>query len=193
MNIRIASAFLLGLATMALAALACSAEAPAPTATPAPQASAQEVVQRSCTAMAKTDQYDFSSQAGGSENGVPYPGIIEAKGSVSGKDYYVTNTDYNDQVLEIRQVGSNVYMRQGTDGVWIQRDVQARVPHDVLGLGDTPICPDLTNVIRKGEETLMASRQSGMSPVMLTAQKRRRWNPIAASRGASTSTSMSIG
>ena len=31
MNIRIASAFLLGLATMALASLSCSAEEPAPT------------------------------------------------------------------------------------------------------------------------------------------------------------------
>ena len=154
MNSRIAPAFLVGLATMALASLSCSAEEPSPTATPAPQASAQVMVESACTEMANTDQYDFSSQAGGSENGVPYPGIIEAKGSVSGKDYYVTNTDYNDQVLEIRQVGSNVYMRQGTDGAWIQRDVQARVPHDVLGLGDTPICPDLTNVIQKGEEDL---------------------------------------
>ena len=115
---------------------------------------AQEVVQRSCTELAKNDQYDFSSQAGGSENGVPYPGIIEAKGSVSGKDYYVTNTDYNDQVLEIRQVGNNVYWRQGTDGAWTQRGVQPRIPHDVLGLGETPICPDVTNVIQKGEEDL---------------------------------------
>ena len=150
MNIRIASVFLLGLATMALASLSCSAEEPAATATPAPQASAQEVVESACTEMAKTDQYDFSSQAGGSENGVPYPGVIEAKGSVSGKDYYVTNTDYNDQVLEIKQVGSNYYMTLA-DGTWLRREIQAGVPHDSLGLGDTPICPDLTNVIRKGE------------------------------------------
>ena len=149
MNMKVTTALILGVALIAFLGFAVwligTRDSPV---------SAQATVLRACTEMAKTDQYDFYSQAGGSENGVPYPGIIEGKGSVSGKDYDVTNTDYNDQVLEIRQVGSNVYMRQGTDGVWMQRDVEARTPHDVLGLGDSPICPDLTKVIQKGEEDL---------------------------------------
>ena len=110
----------------------------------------------------------------------PTPAVIEAKGSVSGKDYYVTNTDYNDQVLEIRQVGNNVYWRQGTDGAWTQRGVQPRIPHDVLGLGETPICPDVTNVIQKAlKKTLDGVKTiryvSGDVPWL---QKRRRWNLI---------------
>ena len=69
MNIRIASAFLLGLATMALASLSCSAEEPASTATPIPPASAQEVVESACTNMDKVDDYDFVTTIKVTENG----------------------------------------------------------------------------------------------------------------------------
>ncbi len=118
-------------------------------------ASAQEVMARACTEMAKTDQFDYSAHSEGTEDGVPYSYTIEEKGSVSGKDLHVTYSANDEQINEFIRIGSDLYLRTESDSAWTVRNVDAAVSaYDHLGLGDTPICPDLTNVTRKGEEDL---------------------------------------
>ena len=156
MNIKIASASLLGMVTMALASLSCSAEEPASTATPIPQASAQEVVESACDHMEGVDSYDFMASVKAEQDGVPFPDALTVEASVSGKDYQISFTGGDGSTSEGIWVGNKGYTRSTAGGnVW---EVSAAPLENIVSqlsqLGDSPVCPDLSNVSLKGEDEL---------------------------------------
>ena len=159
MNIRIASAFLLGLATMALASLSCSEEEPAPTATPAPQASAQEVVESACSGIDDVD-FDFSAVTKGTydenNSGVTSWPDVTIKARVSGKDFeyeYIVPDGSSEGHIRL---GDTAYMRlRNSDDWYVSEKFRASSIGEIIPiLGDDTICPDLSRVVEKGEDEL---------------------------------------
>ena len=162
MNIRIASAFLLGLATMALASLSCSAEEPAPTATPAPQASAQDISERACTKMQRTDSYDITSESASYQTiGTASEELYDrwsAKAEFDGSDYHIERSELTGErrqsaTIRIGESGYEKSTSQG--GVWKE---MSRKPGDLngllIGLGSDPICPTTADFRDLGTTTL---------------------------------------
>ena len=118
MNIRIATAFLLGLATMSLASLSCSAEEPAPTATPAPQASAQ-VLEQACAKVTASSHFDLVQTVtrkpldGGESDGT------ESTLHVAGAEYHWTRESYDGTKFEGIYAGGVGYRRDGSSP-WVE-------------------------------------------------------------------------
>ena len=152
MNIKTASAFLLGVAVIGMAGLVVWFVS-----RDAPSVSAQEVVERACAGMADVDSYDFIVTVKAEQGGVPFPETLTIKASISGKDYQTSITaddDGNQSASEGIKVGDMSYERT-TGNPWriSEAPFQDIVSH--LGqLGDSPVCPDLNNVTWKGEEEL---------------------------------------
>ena len=122
----------------------------------APMVSAQEVVQTACGALAKIDSYDFIASVKAEQDGVAFPDTLTVKASISGNDYQVSFSAGSDNTSEGIKVGDKGYVRSTAGGnVWEVseaplQDIVSQLRH----LGDSPICPDLSNVTWKADEEL---------------------------------------
>ena len=123
MNIKIAAAFLLGLATMAVASLSCSAEEPTPTATPAPQGSAPEAhaqdLSQACEKATASSHFDLVQTVtrkpldGGESDGT------ESTLHVAGAEYHWTRESYDGTKFEGIYAGGVGYRRDGSSP-WVE-------------------------------------------------------------------------
>ena len=124
MNIRIATAFLLGLATMALASLSCSAEEPAPTATPAPQGSAPEAhaqdLSQACAKATASPYFDLVRTVTNKPSDGEAFERSEAKLQVAGADYHWTLQSHDGNENEGIYVGGVNYRRDGSSP-WVEQ------------------------------------------------------------------------
>ena len=118
-----------------------------------PAASAQEVVESACDDLDKAASYDFI----GTYKHTPPGGIgtfdMEIKGEVSGEDYHFEYTYEGTLIRALRRVGDKSYATQ-PGGVWELYNGRLQDFNVTLGagaLGDTPICPDITGVVFKGD------------------------------------------
>ena len=121
-----------------------------------PPVSAQETVQRVCGDMDNIDSYDFIASVKAEQDGVVFPDTMTFKASVSGKDYQMSYTVGSDNSSEFIKVGDMGYTRSSVDGnIWevSKSDLQDIAPQ-LSALGDSPVCPEITNVLWKGEEEL---------------------------------------
>ena len=151
MSIRTALVFVLGIVVLAGGALFFW-----PDLDDEPQASAQEVVESACANMDKAASYDFigtvKHTSPGAETGV----TADVKGEVSGEDYHFEYSYEGTLIRALRRVGDKSYATQ-SGGVWELYNSRLQDFNVTLGagaLGDTPICPDITGVVYKGDEEL---------------------------------------
>ena len=157
MNIKIAAALTLGIVVLAGGALLFW-----PDLDDEPPASAQEVVESACESLEKARSYDMSATLKGSGNGVPWPAFT-FKAQVSGSDYQSSLRATDGSGEDIIRIGDTDYDRSlitdGSGGIidegWRTSDTKLRDVDSWLGaLGDSPACPDLSNVLYLGDEQL---------------------------------------
>ena len=125
-----------------------------------------EVVQTACGALAKIDSYDFIASVKAEQDGVAFPDTLTVKASILGNDYQVSFSAGADNTSEGIKVGDKGYVRSTAGGnVW---EVSEASLQDVISqlrhLGDSPICPDLSNVTWKAEEELDGEKVTGPHP-----------------------------
>ena len=158
MNIRIASAFLLGLATMALASLSCSAEEPAPTATPAPQGSAPEAhaqdLSQACAKATASPYFDLVRTVTNKPSDGEAFERSEAKLHVAGADYHWTLQSHDGNENEGIYVGGVNYRRDGSRP-WVEsKDPGYQSLANAFGVDFTAqgwsLCPHLEVAEDKG-------------------------------------------
>ena len=121
-----------------------------------PEASAQAAVESACDNLATEKEYDFTASLKGTNNGVSFPYAVTQKGNVSGEDYYTVFTVSNGETDEFMRVGGDSYWRRSEAGnVWERMDIDLKhTAGNLSALGNTPICPDLSEVVQKGETEL---------------------------------------
>ena len=151
MNIKTASAFLLGVAVIGMAGLVVWFVS-----RDAPPVSAQEVVERACEGTAGFGSYDLISTMKIEEDGVPIEGTMTVKVSVEGKDFQAETTYPDGSRREGIRVDDVDYERPHAlgDGWAVSKAKFADVTAYLGHLGSSPACPELTNVTRKEEEEL---------------------------------------
>ena len=83
--------------------------------------------------------------------------VFTLEASVSGDDYYAKYTASTDgATMELMRLAGQSYYRDSIDGAgWEFLDFPlASIDRNLSVLGDTPTCPDLTNVTKVGDEVL---------------------------------------
>ena len=157
MRVRTALVFVLGIVVLAGGALFFW-----PDLDDEPPASAQVVVESACESLEKARSYDMSATLKGSGNGVPWPAFT-FKAQVSGSDYQSSLRATDGSGEDIIRIGDTDYERSlitdGSGGVidegWQISNTKLRDVDSWLGaLGDSPICPDVSDVLYLGEEQL---------------------------------------
>ena len=149
MSIKIASALTLGIVVLAGGALFFW-----PDLDDEPQASAQEVVESACDDVDKAASYDFIGTLKHTSPGAETSVTAEVKGEVSGEDYHFEYTYEGALIRALRRVGDKSYATQA-GGVWeLYSSGLQDVDVSLGALGDTPICPDITGIVYKGDEEL---------------------------------------
>ena len=128
-----------------------------------PAASAQEVVESACDDLEKARSYDMSATLKGSGDGVPWPITFTFKAQVSGHDYQSSLRATDGSGEDIVRIGDTDYQRSiitdGSGGViekgWQVSDTKLRdVDSWLSALGDSPVCPDLSDVLYLGDEQI---------------------------------------
>ena len=150
MNIKIAAALTLGIVVLAGGALFFW-----PDLDNEPEASAQAAVGSACTNMDKVESYDILTTTKITGDNAPL-GNVTIKARVSGDNYHAEFSAPGYEADEYIRVGGDSYERVAAYGTgWALSSASFRDIDSNLGiLGDSPICPDLTQVLRKGEEEL---------------------------------------
>ena len=157
MRIRTALVFVLGIVVLAGGALFFW-----PDLDDEPPASAQVVVESACESLEKARSYDMSATLKGSGDGVPWPAFT-FKAQVSGSDYQSSLRATDGSGEDIVRIGDTDYQRSiitdGSGGViekgWQVSDTKLRdVDSWLSALGDSPVCPDLSDVLYLGDEQI---------------------------------------
>ena len=152
MRIRTALVFVLGIVVLAGGALFFW-----PDLDDEPPASAQEVVESACSGIDDVD-FDFSAVMKGTydenNSGVTSWPDVTIKARVSGKDFeyeYIVPDGSSEGHIRL---GDTAYMRlRNSDDWYVSEKFHASSIGEILPmLGDAPICPDLSQVVRKGED-----------------------------------------
>ena len=109
-----------------------------------------------CNQMIQIEHYDLSASVKGSSDGVPWGESPTLKASAADDDYQAITTAENGETYDFIRVGDVGYVRDSRSGnAWKLAGGPLRDIDEFLGdLGDSPICPELTEVTWKGEEEL---------------------------------------
>ena len=133
-----------------------------------PAAGAQEVVENACDSMEKVESYDMAATIKGTADGeFDFTGTFKAE--VSGQDFrYENQRSDGSSNMAIRVGGKDYvrYTRVGEDGIantkaWELSAHEIRHAESWLtALGDSPICPDVSEVTFISEEQLAGVKVS---------------------------------
>ena len=119
--------------------------------------SAEQAMESACANLAAAKDYDFTSTATGSQDGVDKGDTLLSEYQMSGDNYYAQVKLVNSGVGgEFLYVDGNGYQRDAeTNYEWQPAYLPLLSGNEILTmLGDTPTCPDLTNVTKVGDEVL---------------------------------------
>ena len=121
-----------------------------------PQVSAQEAVERACADTVDLDSYDLLTTMKIEQDGLALDGSLTLKVSVEGKDFQMENIDPEGRKNEAIRVDGVDYEKPNPwgDGWAVSKTTFADVTAFLGHLGESPACPELGPVTRKGEEEI---------------------------------------